>query len=150
MINHDEFIDYIDNLIPSKIEIMLKEEMESCDSIFDLINVQERARNLTIKHILSSSHFWMKASCADSTGYRSEIYWCDKCNIRCSAFEHVNHLSIISKVKDNLPTYTIHNKYLMFTCNEVLNMVTPGNDKSCFTCGIPEKGLTEDCALPHV
>lgn len=147
MLSRDEFIDYIDNMIPSEIEESLKDETASCEHFIDLVNVQEKARVLTIKHRLSSTHHWMKAQCVDSKGHRFEMYWCDKCNLKCSAFDHINCLSIISKVKDNLPSYTVHNEYLMLTCNEVLNMVHPGREKVCFDCGIPERGQTNKCLM---
>lgn len=147
MFSQEEFIDYIDNLIPSEVEDSLKHETERCEHFMDLVNVQEKARVLTIKHKLSSTHSWTKAQCVDSKGHRSEVYWCGNCNIRCSIFDHINCLSIISKVTNDLPSYTVHNAYLMLTCNEVLNMVHPGCEKQCFDCGIPENGKTDRCLM---
>jgi len=147
MYSQDAFIDIIDNMIPSEIQMSLKDEEENCESIIDLVNVQEKARVLTIKHKLSSTHRWVKATCMDSNGHRSESYWCDVCNLRCSAFDHINCLSIISKVNNYLPSYTVHNKYLMLTCNQVMNMIHPGKELRCFDCGMPENGKSEDCTL---
>lgn len=143
----DTFIAFIDNMVSSEINAMLQDEIDNCVSMIDLINVQEKARVLTIKHRISSTHTWFKASCVDSKGHRSVIFWCDKCNMRCSEFEHINCLSIISKVKDNLPTYTVHNQYLMYTCDQLLNKVHPGKDMRCFECGIPENAKTNNCNL---
>ncbi len=147
MYSEDEFLDVIDNLIPSDVQMLLKDEEESCENLLDLVNVQEKARVLTIKHKISSTHKWSKAKCLDSGGHSSELYWCDVCNIRCSVFDFIKCLSIIGKVKDNLPTYTVHNQYLMLTCNEVLNLVHPGKDMRCFDCGMPEKGKSNECTL---
>jgi len=147
MYSQNDFIDVIDNLIPAEVQMLLKDEEECCESFIDLVNVQEKARVLTIKHRISSTHKWSKATCSDSEGHRSELYWCDICNMKCSAFDHINCLSIISKVKDNLPTYTVHNEYLMLTCNEVMNLVHPGKDMRCFDCGMPEKGKSKYCSL---
>jgi hypothetical protein len=151
MLSQDEFIDYIDNMIPSEVQEALKSETESCVQWLDLVHVQEKARVLTIKHKLSSTHKWTKAQVVDSNGHRSEVFWCGVCNIRCSVFDHINCLAIISKVTNNLPSYTVHNAYLMHTCNEVMNKIRPGyEDRSCFDCGMPENGKTGKCLLEDI
>lgn len=146
MISPEEFETYIDSLISPEMNQKLNAELATISGCIDSINVVERARVATIKERISSTHKWMSATISDpSDGNRIQCYWCNDCNAICSEFEHINCLSIISKVKDNLPTYTAHNEYLMHTCSEILNVVTPGQTKHCYTCGIPERAKTNLC-----
>jgi len=149
MRSEEEFITFIDDLVPDSIIELLRSEFEGTTNLLDLINLQEKARVLTIKEKISSTHHWTKATVVDQdTGIRTECFWCNKCDARCSTFEHINCLSIISKVKDNLPTYTVHNSYLQFSCDEIANIMKPGNTgKHCYDCGMPEKATGLKCNL---
>lgn len=144
------FTDQLDNSIPEDMLVVLREQMDKCASLIDIINIQERARVLTIKDKISSTHHWTQATSIDTNGYRVECFWCDVCNMRCSVFEHICCLSIISRVKDKLPTYTIHNQYLMRSCNEIKNLEKPGCERQCIDCGVPEKGKTSACSIAEI
>lgn len=150
MMPDSEFLDFIDNMVsPEILDRMTQELLNNGNPNFiDLINLQERARILTIKERISSTHKWTKAICInEDNGARTECFWCEVCNLRCSTFEHINCLSIISKVRDKQPTYTIHNGYLKLSCSEVLNMALPGIGPHCFDCGIPERAKSNKCQI---
>lgn len=148
--SHEDFLNYIDNLIPSDVDEELRKQLfqDKNQSWSELMNLQEQARNATIKQLISSTHCWTRAVCTDDMEHKTDIFWCDKCGIKASVFENIGCLSILRKVLDKLPTYTVHNQYLMYKCEEILAM-TDGK-KYCFECGIPEKCRTIGCEIIDV
>jgi len=150
MYSYAEFTDMIDGMIPKEIQEAIDLDIQNNDQEFgfmDLANLQEKARVYTIKKNISNTHKWCKATSVDSDGNKVECFWCEKCNIRCSMFEHISCLSIISKVKDNLPTYTTHNEYLMLTCDEIKELQKNETDVYCYQCGVAESGQTNKCSI---
>lgn len=151
MIAQDEFIQQLEEDLPEEAIAFIQAQMSSVGEEFgvmDVPNVIEHTRVLAIKNKYSSTHNWTKATCDDyTTGGKTEMFWCDKCNLKCSAFEHQQCLSIVSKVTDNLPTYTVHNEYLKHTCNQVLLMEQPELGPHCADCGIPKEAKTPNCKI---
>jgi hypothetical protein len=146
MYSREEFEELLDNMVPQEVADAMNRDSEYCEGVVDLLNLREKARVFTIKQNISITHRWHKATGLESAGNRTECYWCDKCNIRASIFEHINCLSIISKVRDGLPTYSVHNEYLMYTCEQILTMHT-AHDMRCLDCGVPSKGKTDKCEM---
>jgi hypothetical protein len=149
MINMKEFTAKLDKLVPTAIQKTMEAEMHRLEedgaaSWIDIMNLQERARVLTLKDVISATHKWSKVSELDSTGYQIEAFWCPTCGLRASAFEHTNAMSIISKVVDKLPTYTTHNQYLMFTCEQV-QVLKHSSLEYCGDCGVPYQGKSSHC-----
>lgn len=151
MHSKEQFIEMIDALVPVEIQESLQETISRLNpaefGFIDLINLQEKARVLTIKKHISYTHTWHKAKVVDSSGCKSEVFLCLKCNSVASIFEHINTISIISKVKDELPTYTAHNEYLMYTCEEVADSDKSENDYRCFDCGVNNARKTNKCRM---
>jgi hypothetical protein len=148
MYSKDEFEDMIDNMVPKELKEAMERDMETCHSFAEIRNLCERGRTYVIKQHISSTHQWHKATSVDAkSGMRVECFWCEKCNIRASTFDHVACLSIISKVKDNFPSYTVHNEYLMYTCEQVRTFKSQHADIQCVDCGIPEKAKTDKCHM---
>lgn len=142
----DQFRAYIDRLIDPALKRALEKEIsDDADAqLWDIVNIQERGRVLTIKEQISKTHTWEETLCVDNERNQIECFWCVKCNIRCSIFEHIHTTSILSKVKDRLPTYTIHNGYLMMTCAQ-LQGLRDQNRASSYECRVvraPLKPLT--------
>lgn len=146
-ITEDEFIKYLDKLIPPHINNLFCEEAKKVDLVSQIGLLQEKARVLTIKEKLSKTHKWEKATVVESfSKSRKEIFWCQRCHIKCSNFEYMKYLPLIAKVNDNLPTYTVHNTYLMFSCDEAVKLQI-GENKFCIDCGIHNDGLTLNCNI---
>lgn len=144
----DEFLDIIDNLIPLDVQEALQSDFANATTLIDLVNLQEKARVLTIKSKISSTHKWVKLHQEDNNFHKTELYWCNTCGLKCSSFEHINCISIISKVSNYLPTYTPHNEYLTITCDGVMKLQnSPGGSYRCIYCGIPTKGACNRCSL---
>lgn len=143
-----EFEDYIDNLVPEELQNEAYKALGKEASFIDIVNMQERLRVHTIKNLISSTHNWDKCLVSHDDGLMEECFWCNDCNVKCSVFEHINCLSIISRVKDKLPTYTKHNQFLMFTCDQLRNFETPTDyGKHCYQCGVPERAKTSKCTI---
>jgi len=140
---YETFLKYIDEFASKDAEQIF--ETTTFDSFIDVINIQEKMRGQVIKNQISKTHSWTKCSCVDNKGFNTDIFWCMDCGVKCSIFDHISCLSIISKVKDNLPTYTTHNKYLMLTCQEIKALNAVSDELHCFECGTPSKGRTPDC-----
>ena len=133
MYTRQEFEDMIDGMVPVEIQQSITSDIETCETFAEIKTLCEKGRVFTIKQKISATHRWVKATSIDTkTKMRVECFWCERCNIRASAFDHISCLSIISKVKDNLPSYTTHNEYLMYTCEEVKIMKSKTqNDIQC-------------------
>lgn len=148
MYSKEEFEDMLDGMVPMEIQKSIESDMHGCDSFLEIHNLCEKGRVFTIKQKISGTHRWCKATCVDTvSNVREECYWCERCNVRASTFDHINCISIISKVRDNLPSYTVHNEYLMYTCEQVMTMKSHPNDIQCMYCGVPEKAKTAKCHM---
>lgn len=148
MYSLDEFTDFIDSLVPDEIRDSVHQQADQMESFLDLVNLQEKVRNYVIKEHISSTHKWHRATCTNSKSHKEIVYWCQDCGIRCSQFENITCLTVIGKVKDDLPTYTVHNQYLMLTCNEVQELMKRSEKMTqCFDCGLPPQGATSDCNM---
>jgi len=114
----------------------------------DIVNYVEKARNATIKEKISGTHNWVKAVSVEKDG-RVNIFLCPKCNLKASAFECIRTISIISKVHDHKPTYTVHNEYLQYTCEEA-QVLQYNSDNECIDCGISGAVATPACILEKI
>lgn len=150
MYSYDEFLDLVDNLVSPQMTEALNNILPQYEAgefgMLALTSLLEKFRVQAIKEHISKTHKWHLVNRIDESGFITEAFWCKQCNIKASRFEHLSALSTISKVKDNLPTYTCHNKYLMFMCGEVVNLAErqPGR---CVTCGIPSKVKSDECKI---
>lgn len=150
--SYEEFVSFVDDCVPPE---KLQLNGKQLQTWTDLLNFQEKGRVEVIKQNISVTHSWIPAKMLGGnldSKFHIECFLCDKCGIRCSIFDHISCLSIISKVRDKLPSYTVHNQYLMYSCEEILKMREENNvgepfERFCMDCGIPDQLKTPVCKI---
>lgn len=149
MLSLDRFTELLDDMVPYEVQQdLLERNSENYQDmgIVELLNLREQGRTVVLKEKISSTHKWHFANCIDSTGNRVDCFWCEVCGIRASSFDYISCISIISKVRDTLPTYSTHNQYIMLTCDQVLKFISEKEEQPrCIDCGMPENCKTEKC-----
>ena len=137
-----EFIHYLDNSIPEEIAKKYSTEHLDNPTYIEFSRSEEKSRCETIQLLISSTHSWHQIQIRNPDGFEIDALFCGKCYYRASIFNYISHLELIEKIHNNLPTYDIHSEYLMYTCDEVIDLKEklskePHQKPPCNLCFLP-------------
>lgn len=141
--NRDQFLEYLD---------LVASEDDSHEFNMNYLSVanplagyiaEEKLRTKTIKSAISLTHNWEKATIIEDDDYKKDIFQCSKCSLRASVYSNNSYLAIIEKVHDFLPTYDVHNEFIMYSCEDLQKIRTENDLDSesklpCVDCGLPD------------
>lgn len=147
--SYEEFVGCLDADTDPQIREMLSPYIQrtlETQSLVDLILLQERQRVLTIKRRISNTHKWSSAVSVSGDNFHQSIFWCERCNMKASAFDYISSMLDITRVTDKHPSYTVHNNYLSVTCEEACELIGKSPDNLCSDCGLPSRYMQFKCS----
>lgn len=152
--SREDYTNFIDSQIPKyiteKYEKILINDGKTGNSpvrFEDLFILQEKARCETIKKLISSTHKWQIGTVMSGkkNKFFKDAFICKDCGYIAGIYNHISIFSIIEKIRDNIPTYDIHNEYIVYSCSDVQDVK---NGMKLTNETYVENCICEDCFLP--